>query len=337
MKKNRRSSGGRRGVLVLTIAICLLAILATAAMLWKQQQYAFLDETPATAETESRIPTEPPSTAPTPGSEPTQAPDTLDGKHVLNILITGQDRREEDSWGRSDTMILCSVNAETNTATMVSFLRDLYVPIPGHGSSRLNAAYSWGGVELLNETLVQNFDAPIDGNIEIDFFDFMALIDYLGGVEVELTAAEAAYLNEKGNWGVEDNVDWNLTEGEHLLTGSQALAYSRIRYIDSDFVRTERQRRVLTLVLEKLHQLSRSELINALDMLLENSTMSFSEEELFRYALGFYPVLADGNVITARIPADGTWKYETISGMSIVQADLEANTVLLKEYLNDPQ
>ena len=257
---------------------------------------------------------------------PTLAPDAMDGKQILNILITGQDRRDPEGWGRSDTMILCSINAQTDTITMVSFLRDLYVPIPGHGSSRLNAAYSWGGADLLNKTLAQNFDAPIDGNIEIDFYDFVALIDYLGGVTVDLTAAEANHLNK--------NNGWDLVEGENLLTGSQALSYSRIRYLDSDFVRTERQRNVLTQVLEMLHELSWSQMQDAVDMLLENSTMSFSSEELFLYTLGFYPVLSDGEIVTARIPADGTWNYATISGMSIIKADLDANKNLLQQWLN---
>ena len=230
-------------------------------------------------------------------------------------------------------MILCSINAQTDSVTMVSFLRDLYLPIPGHGSSRLNAAYSWGGVELLNKTLAQNFDVPIDGNIEIDFYDFMDLIDYLGGVEVELTQKEANYLNENGNWGVEKDAQWNLSEGRHLLTGSQALAYSRIRYIDSDFVRTERQRTVLTQVMGKLNELSWSQLSEALEMLLANSSMSFSSEELFFYTLGFYPVLTDGEIVTGRVPADGTWKYATVSGMSIIKADAEANKAYLRELL----
>lgn len=257
---------------------------------------------------------------------PTLEADAMEGKQVLNILITGQDRRDPDSWGRSDTMILCSIDARNDTVTMVSFLRDLYLKIPGHGSNRLNAAYSWGGAELLNKTMVQNFDVQIDGNIEIDFFDFMALIDYLGGVKVELTAAEADYLNDRHG-------DWNLVAGENHLTGEQALDYSRIRYLDSDFVRTERQRTVLNQVLQMLQELSWSELLDAMDMLLENSTMSFTQDELLLYTLGFYPVLSDGRVISSRIPADGTWEYDTVSGMSVVKANLEANRVFLQDLL----
>ena len=332
MKKRRKMSNARRGVLFALVLVGLLLILGTLAMMAERQMYTPPATTPtgenAADPTESQT-TEPPTEA----TMPTLAEDAMNGKQVLNILITGQDRREDDRWGRSDTMILCSINARTNTVTMVSFLRDLYLPIPGHGSSRLNAAYSWGGVDLLNQTLAQNFEAPIDGNIEIDFFDFMALIDYLGGVEMELTQKEADYLNKNGNWDIEEDVVWNLKAGEQMLTGSQALAYTRIRYIDSDFERTERQRKVLTQVMDKLHALSWTELLDAMDMLLANSTMSFSSDELFLYTLGFYPVLSDGDIVSQQIPADGTWKYATVSGMSVVKADLDENKVILRQWL----
>ena len=332
MKKRRKMSNARRGVLFALVLVGLLLILGTLAMMAERQMYTPPATTPtgenAADPTESQT-TEPPTEA----TMPTLAEDAMNGKQVLNILITGQDRREDDRWGRSDTMILCSINARTNTVTMVSFLRDLYLPIPGHGSSRLHAAYSWGGVDLLNQTLAQNFEAPIDGNIEIDFFDFMALIDYLGGVEMELTQKEADYLNKNGNWDIEEDVVWNLKAGEQMLTGSQALAYTRIRYIDSDFERTERQRKVLTQVMDKLHALSWTELLDAMDMLLANSTMSFSSDELFLYTLGFYPVLSDGDIVSQQIPADGTWKYATVSGMSVVKADLDENKVILRQWL----
>ena len=325
MKKHQKSGSARRGLLFLAVTLLLLAILVGVAVLWERELYTPAVTTPPeSGETEATVV---PETQPTEATMPTVSADAMKGKQVLNILITGQDRRNVDSWGRSDAMILCSINAETDTVTMVSFLRDLYLKIPGHGSNRLNAAYSWGGAELLNETLVQNFDVSIDGNIEIDFFDFVALIDYLGGVDIELTAAEAVYLNKNGDW------EETLTEGENHLTGEQALKYSRIRYLDSDFIRTERQRKVLSQVLEGLQGLSWSELRAAMDMLLENSTLSFSEDELLLYTLGFYPVLLDGDIVTSRIPADDTWEYDTVSGMSVIKANLEKNKTILNDLL----
>lgn len=333
MKKHQKSGSARRGLLFLAVTLLLLAILVGVAVLWERELYTPAVTTPPeSGGTEATVV---PETQPTEATMPTVSADAMKGKQVLNILITGQDRRDVDSWGRSDAMILCSINAETDTVTMVSFLRDLYLKIPGHGSNRLNAAYSWGGAELLNETLVENFDVSIDENIEIDFYDFIALIDYLGGVTIELTQKEADYLNKNGNWDVENEKSWSLVSGENLLTGSQALAYSRIRYLDSDFVRTERQRKVLSQVLEGLQGLSWSELRAAMDMLLENGALSFSEDELLLYTLGFYPVLLDGDIVTSQIPADGTWEYDTVSGMSVIKANLEKNKTILNDLLKN--
>lgn len=331
MSRHVQSSNRRRGVLFLAVTLALLAVLVAAAALLERRIYAPVETTEPIKTEETDAVTELPSVPTEPAEEtmPTLAADAMGGKQVLNVLITGQDRRDPDSWGRSDTMILCSINAEADTVTMVSFLRDLYVPIPGHGSNKLNAAYSWGGVELLNETLTQNFEVSIDGNIELDFFDFVVLIDHLGGVNVKLTEAEVNYLQNRGHEG--------LAAGDNCLTGEQALAYSRIRYLDSDFVRTERQRTILTQVFNRLQALDWNELTDAMDLLLENSTLSFSRDELLLYTIGFYPVLQDGDIITSRIPADDTWEYSTVSGMSVVKADLESNREVLRDLLGDSE
>ena len=120
--------------------------------------------------------------------------DALDGKHVINILLIGQDRREGESRARSDTMILVSVNTERKSISLVSLMRDLYVQIPGYSDNRINAAYQWGGMELLDETVLENFGVEVDGNVEADFEQFETIIDILGGVDVEMSKGEAEYM-----------------------------------------------------------------------------------------------------------------------------------------------
>ena len=119
------------------------------------------------------------------------------GSGIVNILLIGQDRREGEETARSDSMILCTSPRKTGDVTMTSFLRDLYVPIPGHRSNRINAAYSEGGTALLDDTLRENFGLHIDGNIEVDFSQFAQIIDLLGGVELELRKDEAAEINKE--------------------------------------------------------------------------------------------------------------------------------------------
>ena len=158
----------------------------------------------------------------------------IEADHLINILLVGQDRQAGQGRQRSDTMILCSYNPNTNEVSLISFLRDLYVSIPGgYSNNRLNAAYAFGGFPLLYKTLEQNFGVKIDGGVEVDFGGFTELIDLIGGVDIYLTAKEAPY------------VATSCKEGMNHLNGRKALNYARIRKIDSDFGRTNRQRTLI--------------------------------------------------------------------------------------------
>ena len=129
---------------------------------------------------------------------------------MVNILLVGADRRKNEV-ARSDSMILCTFNKTTGTITLTSFMRDMYVKIPGYKSNRINVSYALGGFNLLNETISYNFGVESDGAVEIDFAHFQELIDLLGGIELELTAAEAYYVNYECHG--------KLKAGVQLLTG----------------------------------------------------------------------------------------------------------------------
>ena len=332
MKRHKKLPRGVIIVLLLLLMLAIMTIMVIGVKRWEQQMYAEPtgESTSAVTETvtEQTLPTEP-----TEATMPTLSDETASGMKSLNVLLVGEDQWDNEEYGRSDTIILCSIDSVRDTVTMVSFLRDLYVEIPGHGSNKLNAAYAFGGVDLLIETLAHNFGIHVDETIETDFAGYANMIDYMGGVEIELTAKEANYLNSGKIWTPDYKNPWNLTEGTNLLTGYQTLAYSRIRYIDSDFVRTERQQTVLQELLARFHDLSWTQTAEAMDCMLEESITSMTDQEFFLYTIGFYPVLMDGSVVSQQIPADGTWTYRTIRGMSTVDADLQANRDLLAELL----
>lgn len=113
---------------------------------------------------------------------------SVDG--VVNVLLVGQDTRNPEQRARSDSMIVLSVNKNTNQLTMVSLMRDLYVKIPGYSDNKLNAAYAFGGFELLDETIATNFGIAIDYNVEINFNGFKDIIDTVDGIDVELNEAK---------------------------------------------------------------------------------------------------------------------------------------------------
>ena len=263
------------------------------------------------------------------------APMIESSEDVINILLIGQDRRaNEGNRARSDSMILCTLNKKTNTLTMTSFMRDMYVKIPGYQANRINASYFLGGSKLLNETLAYNFGVKIDGNIEVDFFGCMKCIDEIGGVEIELNQSEANYLNRHGNWDITNEGYWNLKAGKNLLTGSQAVAYSRIRYVgNGDFERTERQRKVLTAIFNKCKSLSLVEMNNLLNKFLPNLSTDLSRQELLGYATTILTTANKLTIQTQRIPADGTYSNSWISGMAVLLPDLEKNRALLEGTL----
>ncbi len=259
----------------------------------------------------------------------------VDAEHIINIMLIGQDRRPGEKRANSDVMILCSINKLTKELTMTSFMRDMYVPIPGFYDYKMNASYLLGGMETLDACLKENFGVHVDGNVEVDFNGFIGVIDLVGGVEMELTAAEAKYLNnEYGLQETSGSFGWDLKEGKNQLTGGQALAYARIRAVgDGDFGRTERQRKVIAALVEKCKDMNLTQLKNLMVEVLPLLTTDLTNREILNYIIDLLPVLSNLKVNTQRIPADGTYRYAWIKDMSVLLPDLEENRELLKHCI----
>ena len=248
---------------------------------------------------------------------------------LTNILLIGQDAREGESQSqaRSDSMILCTYNKNTRQLTMTSFLRDLYVPIPGHGSNRINAAYAYGGADLLKKTIDENFNIAIDGCMEVDFSHFSDIINSMGGVEIELRQDEAEVINQQ--------TGSCLTEGTHVLDGFQALTYSRIRSLDldGDFSRTSRQRKVINALADSLRGSGIKELAPLISKILPMITTDLSRGQLLLYAVEILPHLSQMDLLSQSIPAPGTFTDQTIDGMAVLEADMAAQRQYLQNTL----
>ena len=246
--------------------------------------------------------------------------------HIINILLIGQDRRPGEGRQRSDSMILCTIDTQKKTLVMTSFLRDLYVDIPNwNGRSyldnRLNVCYALGGMGMLDAALKQNFGIQVDHNIEVDFSGFKNIIELFGGVSIKLTKAEADYIGG------------GLTEGVNFLTPEQALTYSRIRYLDSDFGRTNRQRNVLNAMLNSVKNLSYDQLTNLVNNILPMITTDMSNADITGYMMEILPILSQLQVTTQYVPASGTYSSVYIRGMAVLVPDIPANVAILKETL----
>ena len=203
---------------------------------------------------------------------------------IINIALFGLDTRDMDSnKGRSDAILVVTADTIHNKIKVTSFARDSYVYVEGYGNTKLTHAYIYGGPQLAIKTLNQNFGLNIKDFVTVNFSQLADIIDFLGGVTVNVTEDELevmqAYFEELNNIGVETE---SLTEtGDVLLTGGQAVAYSRNRYTGSDVDRMNRQYEVLLAMAASAKNLKVTQYDDLVKMVLSESTTSFDDKEIF--------------------------------------------------------
>lgn len=265
----------------------------------------------------------------------------MEDKDVLNILLIGSDARDTKSRGRSDAMMILSINKKKETIILTSLLRDIYLDIPGKTGNRLNAAYAIGGPRLLMETIEHNFRIKLDKYISVDFFAFMEIIDAIGGVTVEISDKELEYMNkhisEINKILKEDKKNDLLnSSGEILLNGKQTLGFSRLRYIGTDFARTARQRKVMEQIFKKLKNIGFNKLIDILNIVLPKVTTNFKELEIISHVLRL-PDYLGYEFVQWSIPEKGSYSNEKIKGMAVLLIDFEENInqIFNKIYLTE--
>ena len=319
---------------VLGIFIGILLLFGTASVFIFRELSLIRKADPQTAETVP--PEEEHFEADADPSEDTVSPDEIEwekpaetgnrkNQKVHNILLIGQDRRPGEGRARSDSMILCSINEDTDKITLISLMRDMYVPIPGYSDNRINAAYAFGGMELLDRVIEQDFGVSVDGNVEVDFDGFLQVMAAAAPLEIELNAVEAAYLN--GTAG------GSFSAGVNALNEEQLLVYSRVRSIGhADYERTDRQRKVLTAAFQKLRQRPVTELFTTAESVLPYLTTDLSSAEILNL---IFIVTSQKMTIgeSCRIPAEGTYTPQMIRGMSVLVPDLTANSEALNDYI----
>ena len=237
-------------------------------------------------------------------------PENIESNFV-NILIMGIDAMKEvnDAYS-ADSIMIATIDKYNKKLKLTSIMRDSLVAVEGHGDTKLKYAYSFGGPQLLVKTINQNFNMNIKNYIKVDFFDVEKIIDYLGGVQINVESAEVKILNDyQSNISSLEGKSFIPLKksGLQTLNGMQAVAYSRIRYVGNyDFERTERQRRVMTEVLKKFSDKNVFELAGVADKLLPLVETSLDKSEII--GLGSYIVLNKlTKPIQFRIPTDKTY------------------------------
>lgn len=271
------------------------------------------------------------------GDEITEALDMLDG--MRNILLLGVDSRTGKIEGRTDTMILLTVDIERKVIKLTSFLRDLYVEIPGYKNNRLNSAFVFGGFPLLQKTFEKNFGVKPDAYIAVNLSGLAKIIDALGGVYVDVDAKKIDRINAVIYWYNKQVLNLtNLNDGYvkkggyQKLTGKQAEAWARYRYSESDYQRSARQRQLISIIFDEVKKMSVKELVN---FALTNANLvqtNLTLQEMISLAPAVL-ALSDAEIQEFRIPIDNGSKSQTISGMSVLVPDRQKNAKALKEFL----
>ncbi|MCR5815544.1 MAG: LCP family protein [Ruminococcus sp.] len=290
---------------------------------------------------------------------------------VQNILLIGEDLRDTatESRGNTDVMMLISLDQNREKITMTSFLRDTYTQIPGWNASKLNAAYGYGGVDLLAETLQQDYAINIDRYVIVNFYSFIEIVDAVGGLDFDVSYTEAVamrdplneqnnYLGNKAGTGYVDfeqygmdgsdlytdydadalrtTVEYNSEQDKSIklhLDGNQSLAYARSRYgCGDDYGRAQRQRESIVEMISKAKGLSFAELDDLAEKVAKQVRTDITEDEVAGLILGAFTYMKY-DINQLQIPYNGTFSNQIIDGLDCLSVDFAQNAHILQETI----
>ncbi len=247
-------------------------------------------------------------------------PDTAD---VQNIALFGLDTRSDNDNGRSDAIIILSIDRVHGKIKLTSLARDSLVAIEGHGESKITHAFGWGKAKLAVKTINQNFGMNISDYVYINFYEFAEIIDYIGGVMIDVNTAEAGVMNN--HYGPELlrlGFDYKtVSAGYQRLSGPQALAYSRNRYTGSDLDRGNRQKEVLEAMFAQVKDTPLTKYPSVISQILSMCHTTLTNSELLSiatWAVGATPVFEQYTLPSAECHAIGgsylhhgwVWRYD---------------------------
>lgn len=348
------------------LAVVLVGVILGINLLGKLDRTAdtvFEDEnaityTPTPAPTLTPAPTPSDTFAPTPEPTPLPLSDlyeqtrlnendlaymeaNLNDERFIHILLLGVDRRGSSGNSRADTVMIATIDQKNGRLKLTSLMRDMLVNTPGYGYGKMNTAAARGGVELLMQTINENFHLNIREYMLVDFNMFEDVIDTLGGVTIKMSAEEISAANdciaglnkERGIPYLWDGFIF-AEAGNVKLTGKQALGYARIRKIDSDFSRGKRQFKVLNAAFAKFRTADLAKQYQMLDKLLPMVETNISNARIVECATRALALNANG-LLYSRIPMEGMYKSGSWNRSFVFLTDIPANALALHQFLFD--
>lgn len=266
--------------------------------------------------------------------------DIKEYKMIENILLMGLDGTNDKLPKRSDTMIILTIDKLNKSLKLTSLARDTLVKIPGRGEEKLTHAYAYGQEELLMQTINENFDLDIKDYAVVNFKSFIDIVDIIGGVDINVNEKEIHHLNEviKECYGVnhEDtkNIEYITSSGNHNLNGYQALAYARIRKLDTIYKRDERQRLILTNIAHKLSDVSISKYPQIAKSILRHIKVNIAFNKIIDLAFIAHE-LASYDISQLEFPISEYREEGRIGekGTYVVKWDKNKNIELLHQFI----
>lgn len=270
----------------------------------------------------------------------------LEDSKVLNIMLFGEDNAHGDEFGRSDSMIMLSIDNRHKKIKMSSFMRDTYVYVDGYGYDKLTNAYAYGGPKLTIQTLESNFGIKVDRYAVVDYASFIDIIDVLGGIDLELSQDEIDYINYQLYKNKQSSTHTEITDPPGIvhLTGQEALWYSRNRGLDpneeaigidgDDWDRTARQRKLLETLFDDMKSADLTQIIAIVGKVGPLVTTNLKKDEITTLVSHSMTYLSY-SVEQYTVPEEGQWYYlkDTPAGDVIALSDLDAQRRLFAEFI----
>ena len=365
-KKNKNSP---RIILIVLLSLVLIALvgLMLAARLLNRIQRP--EATPAAA-TATPVPSASPSPAPADGDMPAASPlatpvptplplsevynqtlltdadyarmdeENQNTRQFHNILLLGVDRRGSSGNSSADTMMIATLDVAHGRLKLSSLLRDMLVEVPGRDKyEKLNSANTYGGVELLMQTINKNFRLGLSEYVLVDFNMFIDIIDRMDGVTISMSTEEISAANDciaglNKQWGIDYLWDGFIfaEAGNVKCTGKQALGYARIRHLDSDFKRTNRQYKVLSAVYAKFRKLSPTKQYELMYELLPYIETNMTNEAIVQSAVQALSIDASG-ILQFHAPIDDSYESGKYERRSVLLTDITKNALALHDFI----
>lgn len=278
----------------------------------------------------------------------TSSNDLLQNSKVLNVMLFGEDNNQGEKYGRTDTMIMLSIDNIHKKIKLTSFQRDTYVYIPGNGYDKINASYTLGGAKLSIQTIEANFGIKIDRYAVVDFESFIKIIDTLGGIDMEVTQDEIDYINYQMYKNDQSDTATTITDapGNVHLNGQEALWYARDRGLTKgednneigidgdDWDRTSRQRKLLETLFDSMKSADLGQIVSIVSSIGPLITTNLKKDEITALVSNALTYLKY-DVEQYYVPEEGLWYYDddTPSGSVIRIADMEKQRLAFAKFI----